>query len=100
MYKKNFIWLGKKRGGKKMKKIYRELTDAPKNENEKKEFDQLYEEYKDMFKTDPIFIGVICRKVFGNNKKKRYRFGEYATDKTLLELYKENKVNKTCEIFK
>lgn len=83
-------------GGGKMKKRYRKLVDAPKNEQEKEEFDKFYEEYKDMFKTDPYFIGIICRKVFGNDKKKRYRFGEYATDRVFLELYEESKVNKTA----
>jgi len=83
-----------------MKKRYSRLSDTPKTKEEKEEFDKLYEEYKEMFKTDPIFIGIMCRKLFGNDKKKRYRFGEYVADKTLLELYKESKVNKTTEFLK
>ncbi|NVM46677.1 MAG: hypothetical protein HWN79_17360 [Candidatus Lokiarchaeota archaeon] len=67
------------------------MVDAPKDEQEKEEFNKLYEEYKEMFKTGPVFVGIICRKIFGNNKKKRYRFGEYATDRALLELYEESK---------
>jgi len=78
-----------------MKKKYRVLVDAPKNEREKEEFDKVYEKYKEMFKTDMVFIGIICRKLFGNDKKKRYRFGEYAGDRTFLEIYEESKANKT-----
>ncbi|MFX1297859.1 MAG: hypothetical protein ACFFD2_23810 [Promethearchaeota archaeon] len=77
-----------------MRKRYRRLVDAPKNEQEKEEFDKFYEEYKEMFKTDPCFIGIICRKLFGNDKNKRVRFGEYAADRTVLELYEEIKKNK------
>ena len=77
-----------------MRKRYRKLVDTPKDDQEKAEFDKLYEEYKEMFKWDPHFIGVICRKLFGNNKKKRFRFGQYATDRTLLELYEESKKSK------
>lgn len=78
-----------------MKKRYRNLVDAPKNEQEKKEFDRFYEDYKEMFKTDPLFIGIICRKLFGNDKKKRVRFGAYAADTAFLELYEESKEIKT-----
>jgi len=78
-----------------MKKRDRRLADAPKNEQEKDEFDIFFEEYEEMFKTDPLFIGVICRKLFSNDKKKRFRFDEYVTDRALIELYEESKVNKT-----
>jgi len=78
-----------------MKMRYRKLVDAPKSREEKEEFDRFYEDYKEMFKTDPLFIGIICRKLFGNDKKKRVRFGAYASDTALLELYEECKENKT-----
>jgi len=55
-----------------MKKSYRKLVDAPKNEQKKEEFDKFYEDYKEMFKTDSLFIGVICRKLFGNDKRKDF----------------------------
>lgn len=70
------------------------MVDAPKDEQEKEEFDKLYEEYREMFKTGPVFVGIICRKTYGNDKKKRYRFGEYAIDRALLELYEESKDNR------
>jgi len=83
-----------------MKKKYRRLTDTAKNEEERAEFDKYFEKYKEMFKKDFIFIGIIGRKLLGNDKKKRYRFGDYIADKTLLELYEESKVNKTTEFLK
>lgn len=78
-----------------MKKKYQILIDAPKSKEEKEEFDKIYEEYKEMFKAGPTFIGIICRKFFGNDKKKRVRFGEYATDRILLDLYEDSKGNET-----
>ena len=74
-----------------MRKRYKDFIDTPHNEEEKAEFDEIYEKYNDMFKTDVIFIGVISRKIYGKNKKKRARFGDYMMDRTLLDLYKETK---------
>jgi len=83
-----------------MRKRYKMLVDAPKNDKEKEEFDNIYGEYKEMFKTDPIFIGIICRKLFGNDKKKMYRFREYMLDKTFMEVYKESKLQKPIDYLK
>jgi len=83
-----------------MRKKYKDFIDTPENEEEKTEFDKFYEKYKDMFKTDALFIGVIARKIYGKNKKKRDRFGHYMMDRTLLELYEENKEKPTLEYLK
>ena len=83
-----------------MKKRYKGFIDTPDNEEEKAEFDKLYEKYKDMFKMDAVFIGVIARKIYGKNKKKRGRFGDYMMDRTLLDLYEETKEKPTLEYLK
>jgi len=82
-----------------MRKRYKSLLETPKSKEEKEEFDRFYEEYKEMFKTRPYFIGIICRKLFGNDKKKRIRFGDYASDRTLLDLYEESKLDITSELY-
>lgn len=83
-----------------MRKNYKDFIDTPHNEEEKAEFDEVYEKYKDMFKTDAVFIGVISRKVYGKNRKKRARFGSYIMDRTLLDLYEENKESPMLEYLK
>lgn len=83
-----------------MRKRYRRLVDAPKNKEEIEIFDGIYEDYKEMFKKDFIFIGIIGRKLFGNDKKRRYRFGEYTSDKIILEFYEESKTEKSLEYLK
>ncbi|TFG12360.1 MAG: hypothetical protein EU535_06300 [Promethearchaeota archaeon] len=83
-----------------MMRKYKDMIDTPDNEEEKEEFDKVYDKYKDMFKTDTFFIGVISRKVYGKNKKKRVRFGNYMMDRTLLELYKEVKEKPNLEYLK
>jgi len=50
------------------------LIFLPKSKEEKEKFDDIYEDYKEMFKPDPVFIEIIGRKVFGNDKKRKYRF--------------------------
>ena len=83
-----------------MGKMYKDLIDTPDNEEEKEEFDKIYEKYDDMFKMDALFIGVIARKIYGKNKKKRERFGHYMMDRTLLDLYEETKEKPTLEYLK
>jgi hypothetical protein len=83
-----------------MRKRYKLLIDTPKDKEEISEFDTLYEQYKEMFKIDPIFIGIISRRLFGNDKKKRFRFGDYMLDKTFMEAYEESKLKKPIEYLK
>ena len=83
-----------------MRKKYKNFIDTPENEVEKAEFDKIYEKYKEMFKTDVVFIGVIARKLFGKNKKKRGRFGDYMMDLTLLDVYQERKEGPAVEYLK
>ena len=83
-----------------MRKEYKNFIDTPENEEEKAEFDKIYEKYKNMFKTGAVFIGVISRKIYGKNKKKRARFGDYMMDRTLLDLYEENRESPNLEYLK